>query len=123
MVPKDASITDLRISLVFRHCDNRWVKLNQYHYNMKLRGRRNQKRWTKVDRAPLPMGQPIGTSPSCDANEPPAKRCNTQQGGGPPSVGITNMSSGEEHGTGNNVSLHEVEARPDVETVAPDSRQ
>ena len=56
MVPKDASITDLRISLVFRHCDNRWVKLNQYHYNMKLRGRRNQKRWTKVGSAPLSNG-------------------------------------------------------------------
>ena len=29
-VPKDSSITDLRISLVFRHCDRNWVKPGQY---------------------------------------------------------------------------------------------
>ena len=54
MVPKDPSITELRISLVFRHCDKRWVKLNEYHFDMVHRGRGNQKRWEKGQRMPLP---------------------------------------------------------------------
>ena len=45
MVPKDPSIMELRISLVFRHCDKRWVKLNEYHFDMVLRGRGNQRSW------------------------------------------------------------------------------
>ena len=54
MVPKDPSITELRISLVFRHCDKRWVKLNEYHFDMVQRGRGNQKRWEKGRRIRLP---------------------------------------------------------------------
>ena len=53
MVPKDPSIKDLRISLVFRHCDKRWVKLNEYHYDMVRRGRGSQKKWVKGERIPI----------------------------------------------------------------------
>ena len=81
MVPKDPSITELRISLVFRHCDKRWVKLNEYHYNMVLRGRRSQKNWVRGKRIPLPEreeerdGADEETSPSgSDGEDAPAKR-------------------------------------------------
>lgn len=66
MVPKDPSITELRISLVFRHCDKRYVKLGEYHYDMVRRGKRNNKRWVpdkrqsllghkRMDEDPLPL--------------------------------------------------------------------
>ena len=53
MVPKDPRITDLRISLVFRHCDKRWVKPNEYHYDWVSKGRGKQKMWTKGKSIPL----------------------------------------------------------------------
>ena len=43
LVPKDPTITELRISLVFRHCDKRWVKPNEYHHDTVLRGRKDNK--------------------------------------------------------------------------------
>ena len=42
--PKDSSITDLRISLVFRHCDRNWVKPGQYYYRVDARGRPGEKK-------------------------------------------------------------------------------
>ena len=43
-VPKDSSVTDLRISLVFRHCDRNWVKPGQYYYRVDARGRPGEKK-------------------------------------------------------------------------------
>ena len=60
MVPKDPRVTELRISLVFRHCDKRWVKPNEYHYDMVLRGRGNQKNWVKGKLNPLPVEAQVG---------------------------------------------------------------
>ena len=53
MVPKDPEIKDLRISLVFRHCDKRYVKLNEYHYDMELKGRGQKRIWSKGQFRPV----------------------------------------------------------------------
>ena len=53
MVPKDPNTKYLRISLVFRHCDKRYVKLNEYHYDMELKGRGNKMIWSKGQFRPV----------------------------------------------------------------------
>ena len=52
---------ELRISLVFRHCDKRWVKPNEYHYDTVLGGRKDNKEWQKGNFSSLTevAGQPL----------------------------------------------------------------
>ena len=54
-VPKDSSITDLRISLVFRHCDRNWVKPGQYYYRVDAQGRPGKKK--RIDNGGTQLGE------------------------------------------------------------------
>ena len=54
-VPKDSSVTDLRISLVFRHCDRNWVKPGQYYYRVDARGRPGEKK--RIDNGGTQLGE------------------------------------------------------------------
>lgn len=99
MVPKDPSVTELRISLVFRHCDKRWVKPNEYHYDMVQRGRVGNKTWHKGPQKSLAAeasNGPVPAEGSDGGSSNAAEQSTTAEGSDVGSSNVAELSTDAE---------------------------